>query len=37
MASIPASEMDLRVTLAKIKVKVKEAKVKHFHILRPPL
>jgi hypothetical protein len=32
MASIPPSGMDLRVILTKIKIK--EVKVKHFHILR---
>jgi len=35
MASIPPSGMDLRVTLTK--VKIKEEKVKHFHILQTPL
>jgi len=30
MASIPPSGLDLRVTLTKVKIKIKEAKVKHF-------
>jgi len=34
MASIPPSGMDLRVTLTKVKIKVKEEKVKHFHTLQ---
>jgi hypothetical protein len=35
MASIQPSGMDLRVTVKKIKIK--EVKVEHFHILQTPL